>query len=81
MDQKPTVGRIVHYHHKDAKDKGQPYPAVITHVWGDSVVNLAVCADGSYPLPHGNMLVTSVQMGGPDRVDALGSCWSWPPRV
>lgn len=76
--QKPTVGRIVHYRSDRPQDpKGQPYPAVITHVWSDECVNLHVLGDGSFPLvrqtpPHA--MPTSVTLG-----DGPGQ-WSWPPR-
>lgn len=76
--QKPSVGRIVHYQPPEycvsAKSKGQPYPAIITHVWGDRCVNLQVMIDGSFGLP-GNLIPSSVLYGnGPGQ-------WCWPPRV
>lgn len=80
MDQKPTIGRIVHYTPTPAPgvpaNKGQPYAAVITHVWGDTVVNLEVIQDGSYPLPENSIRhPTSVPMGSGN------GCWCWPPRI
>ena len=82
MEQKPSVGRIVHYTPADAgntskPNKGQPYPAIITHVWGDTCVNLCVCADGSFPLGEPNDVPTSVNYSesGGERT------WRWPPRV
>lgn len=77
--QKPTVGRIVHYRSDRPQDpKGQPYPAVITHVWSDQCVNLHVLGDGSFPLvrqspPHA--MPTSVMLGNEP------GQWSWPPRA
>jgi hypothetical protein len=60
--QKPSVGRIVHYTPHPERGKGQPYPAIITHVWGDSpdaCVNLHVFGDGTTGALS-NPMVTSV---------------------
>lgn len=81
MSTKPTVGRVVHFYPADeAKpdEKGQPYPAIITHVWGDSTVNLAVQDDGSFMLS--NTHPTSVKLLGEDEQrPAVGSWCEWPP--
>lgn len=79
-DPKPTVGRIVHYYPSTAdttKKDGQPYPAVITHVFDDECVNLHVFSDGTFGTPDGNKTPTSVTKwnGEPDPA----SCWAWPP--
>lgn len=72
---KPTVGRIVHYTPLGGLgSKKQPYPAIITHVWGDECVNLNVMNDGSYTL-GAQECPTSVMKGDGPRT------WSWPPRV
>jgi hypothetical protein len=75
---RPTVGRIVHYTpSEDAGGKGQPYPAVVTHVWSDQVVNLSVANDGEFPFGRDDEHPTSVprdDRGGP-------RTWRWPPRV
>lgn len=84
---KPTIGRIVHYWPGNLDDrapkKGQPYPAVITHVHSDDCVNLTVFNDNSFPLggkfspPH---TITSVcKWNGVDKPDGL-SVWDWPAR-
>lgn len=80
MDQKPSVGRIVHYTppNPTASGKVQPYPAVITHVWSDSCVNLSVHNDGSFPLD--DLKPTSVTQAG-DPSQPTPRSWSWPPRV
>lgn len=79
MDQRPSVGRIVHYTppQQDGvhSGKGQAYPATITHVWGDACVNLSVHNDGSFPLKAEELTPTSVSFGEGPRT------WSWPPRV
>jgi len=76
--QKPTVGRIVHYTPPESDGrKGAPYPAVITHVFGDTCVNLHVFDDGSFPLHVPGTEAhkpTSVNLGTGPR------SWSWPPR-
>lgn len=77
MEQKPSVGRIVHYRPMvaTADNKGQPYPAVITHVFSDTCVNLSVLNDGSHPLSQNMLQPTSVMLGTEPR------SWSWPPMV
>jgi hypothetical protein len=81
MDQKPSVGRMVHFTLDvgDTAGKSQPYPAIITHVHSDECVNLAVCNDGSHPLPLGRTNPTSVALRRPAQTG--GPCWEWPPRV
>lgn len=76
--QKPSVGRIVDFHPLEsdisASSKGQPFPAVITHVWGNECVNLHVFSDGSFDALS-TKLPTSVMHGNnPGQ-------WSWPARV
>lgn len=53
----PTVGRVVLFYpgltftrngRPIREDKGQPYPAIITHVWGPECVNIAPLPDGSF---------------------------------
>lgn len=76
--QKPSVGRIVLYtppiNLEFATQKVQPYPAVITHVWSDTCVNLHVLDDGSYRLGH-DTKPTSVTLGTGHRT------WAWPSRT
>ena len=75
----PTIGRVVLYHpDPNPKSDGEPYPAIITHVWSETYVNLAVMQDGSAPLLD-TLTPTSVvyeesQSGGFPR-------WTWPVRV
>ena len=77
--QKPSVGRIVIYTPEEPynteKSKLQGWPAIITHVWGDSCVNLHVLQDGSYGAPY--PLPTSVTYSE----SKAPRSWSWPPRV
>jgi len=54
----PTVGRVVLYYPGEnilgpdnrpiRTTKQQPYPAIITHVWGSDCVNIAPLPDGSF---------------------------------
>ena len=37
----PTVGRVVYFHNGQTIDT-QPMAAIITHVWSDTMVNLAI---------------------------------------
>src|SRR4051812_2510400 len=65
---KPTVGRIVWFHDEQcqspaplARITGQPLAAIVTGVWGDRMVNLAVFdANGA---SHSRTSVTLVQDG------------------
>lgn len=82
MNQKPSVGRIVHYTPQEPAGngtKGQPYPAVITHVWSDTCVNLNVLNDGSFTLSR-DECPTSVNLAT-DPDNPSPRTWSWPPRV
>lgn len=73
MDQKPSIGRIVHYFVNRAVKDGQPYPAIITHVFSETCVNLFVFSDATYPF-DGQLRSSVVRGDGP-------GCWDWPPRV
>lgn len=81
MDPKPSVGRIVHYcpQNPTANNKGQPYPAIITHVWSETCVNLNVLNDGSFTLAA-DECPTSVVMTA-DPANPTPRSWFWPPRV
>lgn len=88
MDQKPTVGRIVHYTLTETDCQvigeqpstirngvaaGQVYPAVVTAVFGNGeYANLKVFLDGG---PGAEYWATSRAEGEePGR-------WMWPPRA
>jgi hypothetical protein len=75
QQQKPSVGRIVHYRGPGtANGQFQPttYPAVVTRVHTDTCVNLFVMTD------VGHMNLTSITLGeSPEEV----SRWTWPPRT
>lgn len=63
---KPSKGRVVFFN----DEEGEQYPAIITKVWSDTLVNLNVFAD-----TKGVLIKTSVPQG------ATGSTWQWPSRV
>ncbi|UIN38332.1 hypothetical protein [Methylobacterium oryzae] len=78
--QRPSVGRIVHYHPRDAERvsiSDQPYGAIVTGVFeagdGADICSLTVFAPGrkAEPLPE------CVREGGPDQPGT----WPFPPRV
>ena len=72
-EQKPSVGRVVHYVPRDADpphNNAEVLPAIITRVWSDTCVNLRVLNDEIY-----DFWVTSATQGAGPRE------WTWPPRV
>lgn len=78
MDQKPTVGRIVHYFPQSGEfgvhsNSTSPLAAVIVAVWGDECVNLKVFCDG----PHDHWLTSRLR-----RSAGSGDAgqWDWPAR-
>lgn len=73
MEQKPSVGRVVHYKPFDTdppRNNAEVLPAVIVRVWSDTCVNLRVLNDQVYDFWR-----TSSTFGN----DA--GQWNWPPRV
>ena len=67
MEQKPSVGRIVHFRQGDVT-----LAAIVTKVWSDTCVNLAYFTEGGSCSGR-----TSVIFG-----TGIEDCsWSWPPRV
>lgn len=69
MSQKPSIGRIVHFH-----EEGGPYAAIITAVNDDGTVELATMGRNSLYFQHG------VSEGAPE-VQPTKGCWTWPPKV
>jgi hypothetical protein len=66
MDQKPSIGRIVHF-----AEEGGPYAAVVTAVNPDETVELATLGKNSLYFQHGVKF----------DADGLKGTWRWPPRV
>ena len=48
----PTIGRVLWYYEQGSTAAEQPLPAVVTAVWGDRCVNLAVFARNGVPMSH-----------------------------
>ncbi len=73
---KPTVGRVMWYWPFKMEDGGQPYAAIVTRVWGDNMVNLAVFDDGGVLQPKHSVPI--VQDGSPYTAGASPYC-EWMP--
>lgn len=71
MDQKPSLGRIVHFH--PGTPDGEPFAAIITKVWSDICVNLEVFGLGP-PNKWPTSVLHESAAGGSQR-------WSWPSRA
>lgn len=71
--QRPSIGRIVHYHALSSDGPVVTHPAVVTRVHSDRCVNLTILFDGGAPEPR-----TSVERA--TESDVAGR-WSWPPRA
>lgn len=78
MDQKPSIGRIVHYQGPGTNQvvgsgnvPPKVYPATIVTVHSDTCVDLFV-------MTHiGHMSLTSISFSP----EYKAGFWSWPPRV
>jgi hypothetical protein len=80
--QKPSIGRIVHY----LDERQAEYPAIVTHVWSDTCVNLEVFGINVEYLQGGNAdarFPTSVVHADAPAgdVDAAPRSWHWPEPV
>jgi len=58
---KPTVGRVVQFFHRTGDIE---VPAIITKVWSDSVVNLAIFNEDGSPMQNPPTSINLVQDGG-----------------
>lgn len=73
MDQKPSVGRIVHYQAygtPGGEFKSVPRAAIITDVHSDTEVGVCV-------LNPSGIFFNRVQYSA----EPKPGCWNWPPRV
>lgn len=95
MSQKPSVGRIVLVTvHPTTNNGADTAPAVVTRVWSDELVNVAVFLDGA----NGTKAQTSVPLFAdrealdaakarrdadrhPHAVDLTFTAAYWPPRL
>ena len=76
MDQKPSVGRIVHYRSYGSPGgeyKSEARAAVITGVVNETTVHLCVLN------PEGFFFNKNVYMDGSP--EPKGGTWQWPPQV
>ncbi len=77
MSQKPTIGRIVHYHSygtPGGEFKSEARAAVVTAVNENGTIDLFIMN------PTGIFLNRGISAGGPDADTPTPGCWNWPPR-
>jgi len=78
----PTVGRVVWYYPDGSSEDAQPLAAVVTAVWGDRCVNLAIFEKNGVPMSHPPISVRLLQDEDtpPRRTDgALAQHCCWMP--
>lgn len=73
MDQKPTIGRIVHYY-TPGDTLSHSFAAIVTSVSDDGTLGLYVID------PEKPFFRNVSTMGGPDGTTPTPGCWNWPPR-
>lgn len=82
MNQKPSVGRIVHYYVDDDK---VPLAAIITFVSDVKQSSIEDSDEDGVPLVNlgvwGESGVPGFRQGVEFRVSPTAGCWSWPPRA
>lgn len=80
-NQKPTVGRIVHYKLRQGANKGETRPGVIVRVWDNDCVQLKVLLDEANDHDAETFASSCLRADSPLAKDPEGlGCWSWPPR-
>ncbi len=57
---KPTVGQSVHYHHNR---HAEPQAAIVTKVWSDGIVNVALFNEDGSPVANPPTSLTFLQEG------------------
>lgn len=81
----PTVCRMVMYRPPDellkmnARKGFQMWPAIVTHVWTPTCVNLHVQNDPDFPLPTKSLMVSRCDYA--DKPGEMPRTWSWSPRA
>jgi hypothetical protein len=76
MDQKPSVGRIVHYQAfgtPGGEYKSLPRAAVVTQVNNEDGTSVGLCILN----PTGQFFNQTVEYSA----EPKPGCWNWPPRV
>jgi hypothetical protein len=84
MDQRPTIGRIVHVRFRDGQrfNGSDTHPAIVTAAFGDGdparyqYINCRVFVDGHEP----PMWLTSINRAELDEGGHTSPVWFWPPR-
>jgi hypothetical protein len=77
MDQKPSIGRIVHYHAygtPGGEFKSVPRAAIVTEIYDEATEEIGVCVLN----PSG--IFFNRAKHAPNDVPIPGH-WNWPPRV
>lgn len=74
----PSIGRVVHYHPVPTMDPAQSpaLAAIITRVWSDSLINVAVFDLNGNPVPNPPTSVPLLQTGEPQ--PQSGPYCVWP---
>lgn len=75
--QKPSIGRIVHFVGLLGLERDKHYPAIVTHVFSDTCVNLEVGRKGTSFDDKDAGLRTSVVL---DEKAEAAYTWHWPER-
>lgn len=77
---KPTIGRVLHFYPQPPTEKDpQPRAALVTHVWNDHLVNLAVFTKDGEIAPEQTTSVALIQEGEP--LPTSGRYAVWPVRA
>ena len=71
MQQKPSVGRQVHY---QPEESAEPQAATITRVYSDFTVALTVLPPNAPPYTRDSVSC------GPNALEPAKGCWNWPLR-
>ena len=77
-EQKPTIGRIVHFKLNEGTSKGQIRPALIVRVWNDTCVQLHLFLDKANDHST-NDFASSASLATDLEAECHGQ-WFWPPR-
>lgn len=93
-EQKPSIGRIVHYkerspsggdgeggYGRDVEWNGSKVaPALITRVWSDTCVNLTIFPDNGVPYTRTSVYLLADEAAADSPAGGSIRCY-WPPRV
>lgn len=73
----PTVGRVVWFYRKGASLTEQPLAAIVSHVWSDTCVNLAIFDANGNAMVNPPTSVLLVQEGA--EIPSGGHFCKWMP--